>query len=123
MKKAYSLKGRKLFNEVFTRGKKYRGKSVIVFLLKTKTEEKSYNSEVSDIKIGISLSRKLGKAHDRNRIKRRIKAICHELLNDMNTGITLIIKPGPGSRDMSFEEFKSDLIKVFKNSGILNESD
>ncbi len=122
MKKAYSLKGRNLFNEVFTRGKKYRGKSVIIILLKSQTEEKSYNSEVSDIKIGISLSRKLGKAHDRNRIKRRIKAICHELLNDMNTGITLIIKPGPGSRDMSFEEFKSDIIKVFRSSGVLNES-
>ncbi len=41
----------------------------------------------------------------------------------MKTGITIIIKPGPGSREMSFEEFRSDLKKVFKNSGILNESD
>ncbi len=123
MKKAYSLKGRKAYNEVFTSGKKFRGKAVIVFLLKRKLEEKSNNSAIRNIRIGISLSRKLGKAHDRNRIKRRIRAICYELLDNMNTGITIIIKPGPGSRDMSFEEFRGDLVKVFKNSGILNESD
>lgn len=117
MKKAYSLKGRKAYNKVFTRGKKFRGKAVFIFLLINN------NSAIKDIKIGISLSRKLGKAHDRNRIKRRIRAICYELLNDMKTGITIIIKPGPGSREMSFEEFRSDLKKVFKNSGILNESD
>lgn len=121
MKKAYSLKGRKSYNEVFTKGKKFRGKAVIIFLLKSKIEEAYNSSDIRDIKIGITLSRKLGKAHDRNRIKRRIRAICYELLNDMNTGIKLVVKPGPGSRDMSFEEFKSDLIKVFKNSGILNE--
>ena len=123
MKKAYSLKGRKLYSEVFTGGKKYRGKAVIIFLLKSKIEEKSNNSAIKDIRIGISLSRKLGKAHDRNRIKRRIRAICNELLANMNTGITLIIKPGPGSREMSFEEFRGDIIKVFKHSGILNESE
>ena len=122
MKKAYSLKGRKSYNEVFTDGKRYRGRTVVVFLLKSKTEEQSNNSSIKDIRIGISLSRKLGKAHDRNRIKRRIRAICYELLDDMNTGIKIVIKPGPGSRDMSFEEFKSDLVKVFRNSGVLNES-
>ncbi|NLV68300.1 MAG: ribonuclease P protein component [Spirochaetes bacterium] len=123
MKKEYSLKGRRAYNEVFTRGKKFRGRTVIVFHLKSKFEEKSNNSAIKNIRIGISLSRKLGKAHDRNRIKRRIRAICYELLDNMNTGISIIIKPGPGSREMSFEEFRGDLVKVFKNSGILNESD
>ena len=121
MKKAYSLKGRKSYNKVFTNGKKYKGKAVIIFLLKSKYEKKSNNSFIRDIKIGISLSRKLGKAHDRNRIKRRIRAICYELLDEMNTGIALVIKPGPGSREMTFEELRSDLMKVFKSSGVLNE--
>jgi len=119
VKKAYSLKGRKSYNEVFTGGRKFRGKAVVIFLLKSGIENN--NSKIRDIKIGISLSRKLGKAHDRNRIKRRIRAICNELLSSMNTGIRIVIKPVPGSGEMSFEEFKSDLTKVFKNSGILNE--
>ena len=122
MKKAYSLKGRKSYNEVFTEGKRFRGRAVAVFLLKSKTEEKSNNSSIKQIRIGISLSRKLGKAHERNRIKRRIRAICHELLEDMDTGIRIVIKPGPGSGNLSFEELKSDLVRVFRNSGVLNES-
>ena len=123
MKKAFSLKGRKSFSSVFLKGRKKRGKGVIIFVLKrSKSDKFDDQSDFRDIKIGISVSRKIGKAYKRNWIKRRIKAVCYELIEYMNEGFSIIIKPGPESLDMSFEELRSDIVTVFKHAGVINES-
>ena len=123
MKKAFSLKGRKSFSSVFLKGRKKRGKGVIIFVLKrSKSEKLDSQSDFRDIKIGISVSKRIGKAYKRNWIKRRIKAVCYELIEQMNEGFSIIIKPGPESLDMSFEELRIDIISVFKHAGVINES-
>lgn len=123
MKRAYSLKGRKSYNSVFLKGRKKRGKGVIIFVLKRSRSEKLDNqSDFRDVKLGISISRKLGKANRRNWIKRRIRSVCYELIDQMNDGLSIIIKPGQESLNMSYEELRSDIIGVLKNSGVINES-
>lgn len=122
MKRAYSLKGRKSYNSVFLKGRKKRGKGVIIFVLKRNRSEKHNQSDFRDIKVGIAVSRKLGKANRRNWIKRRIRSVCYELVDQMNEGLSIIIKPGQESLDMSYEELRSDIIGVLKNSGVINES-
>lgn len=122
MKKAYSLKGKKSYTDVFTHGRKFRGRYFIVFLLKRGDAIKENNSGIRDIKIGISINRKLGKAHERNRIKRRIRAVCNNLKDDMNDKISIIIKPGPGSKESGFKDFENDLVSIFKNSGVINDN-
>ena len=123
MKKVLSLKGRKSFSSVFLKGRKKRGKGVIIFVLKrSKSEKLDSQSDFRDIKIGISVSKKIGKAYKRNWIKRRIKAVCYELIEQMNEGISIIIKPGPESLDMSFGDLRNDIIEVFKHAGVINES-
>ena len=123
MKKAFSLKGRKSFSTVFLKGRKKRGKGVIIFVLKRSKSDKLDNqSDFRDIKIGISVSKKIGKAYKRNWIKRRIKAVCYDLIEYMNEGFSIIIKPGPESLNMSFEELRGDIITVFKHAGVINES-
>ncbi len=123
MKRAYSLKGRKSYNSVFLKGRKKRGRGVIIFVLRRSRSEKLDNrSDSKDVKLGISVSRKLGKAYKRNWIKRRIRSICYELIDQMNDGLSIIIKPGPELLDMSYEELRNDIIVVFKNTGVINES-
>ena len=124
MKRAYSLKGRKSYNSVFLKGRKKRGKGVIIFVLKRNKSEKldRRQTDFRDIRIGISVSKRIGKAYKRNWIKRRIKAVCYELIEQMNEGFSIIIKPGPESLDMSFEELRSDIVTVFKHAGVINES-
>lgn len=123
MKKAYSLKGRKSYSSVFLKGRRKRGKGVIIFVLKISKSEKLDNqSDLRDVKLGISVSKKIGKAYRRNWIKRRIKSVCYELIDQMNDGLSIIIKPGPESLDMTYEELRNDIIGVFKNTGVINES-
>ena len=123
MKRVYSLKSRESYKFIFFKGKKIKGRGNIIYVLKNSAIDKSNNeSAFSTIKIGIAVGKKLGKANKRNWIKRRIRAVCSELIVQMKDGFSVIVKPGPENEMMSFEELKSDLVTLFRNSGVLNAS-
>lgn len=123
MKRVNSLKGRKVFQEVFKNGRKSRRSGITVFVLrdKQKIEEKGQSKE-KIVKIGISAGRQIGKAWKRNLIKRRIKAVCNELVDQINNEFLIIIKPGFGSENLSFEDLKFEIIAIFKNTGVIDGS-
>lgn len=55
-------------------------------------------------------------------IKRRIKAVCNELVDQINNEFLIIIKPGFGSENLSFEDLKFEIIAIFKNTGVIDGS-
>lgn len=123
MKRVYSLKSRVTYKFIFFKGKKIKGRGNIIFVLKNSAIDNCKDETAfSDIKIGIAVGKRLGKANKRNWIKRRIRAVCSELIVQMKDGFSIIIKPGPGNEMMSFEELKSDLVTLFRNAGVLNGS-
>ena len=122
MKRVYSLKSRESYKFIFFKGKKIRGRGNIIYFLKNSAIINNNESAFSGIKIGIAVGKKLGKANKRNWIKRRIRAVCSELIVQMNDGFSVIVKPGPENEMMSFEELKSDLVTLFRNAGVLNGS-
>jgi len=123
VKRVNSLKGRKIFKEVFQNGKKSRRSGITVFVLKDKRKIIGGDqSEIGDVKIGISVSRHYGKACKRNLIKRRIRAVCNELIDRINNGFVIIIKPGSGSDKLSYEDLKFEMVAIFRNTGVIDGS-
>lgn len=123
MKRVNSLKGRKVFQEVFKNGRKSRRSGITVFVLRDKGRiEQKDQSKKGTVKIGISAGRQIGKACKRNLIKRRIRAVCNELIDQINNEFLIIIKPGPGSENLSFEDLKSEIIAIFRSTGVINGS-
>lgn len=123
MKRVNSLKGRKIFQEVFQNGRKSRRSGITVFVLKDNRKIKGEDqSEKGDVKIGISVSRHYGKACKRNLIKRRIRAVCNELIDHINNEFLIIIKPGSGSDKLSFEDLKFEMVAIFRNTGVIDGS-
>lgn len=58
-------------------------------------------------RFGFSVSKKVGKAHDRNRIKRRLREICRQHRNRWRTGFDVVFVARTGSQTATFEELRS----------------
>ncbi len=127
MKSIYSLKGRNLFKEVYLKGRKIQDTGIRVYTLKLKTGEdvKPDNNgngldKIKNIKIAIALTRSFGKSHIRNKAKRRIRAICAELLSEIKEGFYIIIRIDSDFNDVSFEDQKRIIVTLFTRAGLLN---
>ncbi len=126
MKRSYSLKGRKLFKEVYKKGKKIQGKGARIFVLKIDNFNKIFSDKIwplnrKKIEIGIAIQKRYGNAVFRNKAKRKIRSICREFLDIMNDGYIFIINPGDEFRNLSYEESKSDIKSLLQKSGIINK--
>ncbi len=130
MNKIYIIRGRRLFKEIFKRGKKFKGAGIRVTIFKCSEDnelfinkkQKKCNS-YSKIGIGIIINRKYGKAVERNRAKRRIREICRELLSEMNTeeGSMVIINPQIEFKDQEYQISKTILRLLFKKAGLMKK--
>lgn len=71
--------------------------------------------------MGIIISRKYGKAIDRNRAKRRIREICRELLSEMKTGNMVIINPTIEFKDQEYQISKGNIRLLFEEAGLMKK--
>ena len=60
-------------------------------------------------RVGISVSKKLGGAVIRNRIKRQVRAICDSVIDYTNPGLDIVIVVRGGFLEKNFQENKQDL--------------
>ena len=103
------LKKQKDFNFVFSKGKRIYSNTLTLLFI-----------EKESLKIGISLSKKHGKAVVRNRIKRLIRANLVKYKNKFNSNYYIIILPKV-CENYDFKTYKKDLEYLFKKGNLLND--
>ncbi len=69
------------FRRAYNRGKSYLSPILVTYVIKNKN---------NNLRIGITTSKKIGKAHHRNRSKRIIRAAFNELMSEIKPGYDLI---------------------------------
>jgi ribonuclease P protein component len=78
---------------------------------------------LAQLKVAFITTRKVGKAHDRNLLRRRLRDIvqrhCHLLVDPKRLLVTI---PRPGSAAASFEELESDWLRQAKRLGLLSSN-
>ena len=107
------LTKRKEFGYIYKKGRSVYSKHLMLVYVPTK---------LKNIRVGFSVSKKVGKAHTRNLIKRRLRAIIQDLLkqNLIKTN-NYIIVANSSIVELSFEELKNQVLYVLRKDGLMNE--
>ncbi|HSV96631.1 MAG TPA: ribonuclease P protein component [Spirochaetota bacterium] len=125
MKKIYSLKGKGNYQEVFEKGKRFNIEGIQLIVLRLKFNEASSTRDGGPegggrmIRIGISIGARYGGACERNTAKRRIRAICGEMLPSIEQGYYLVLRPTGAFGGLEYSRAKDSIRRLFLMSGVL----
>ena len=106
MKKPFRIKKNDDFQTVFSKGKSFANRQFVIYMYK--------KEQNVPFRIGLSVSKKLGNAVVRNRIKRCIRQSFTELKAEIKPGWDFIIIARRPAAEMSCAEVKESLIHVLK---------
>ncbi len=110
MEKKYRLRKNIEFKRVYNKGKNYWNRNLILYVRKNGLEE---------TRLGITITKKIGNAVTRNKIRRRMKEIYRLNHHRVKNGYDLIFIPKKNVVDLSYIELENSLIHILKISGIL----
>ncbi|MBC2582652.1 ribonuclease P protein component [Clostridium sp. DJ247] len=99
------------FRAVYKRGKSFSNQLLVLYIYKNK---KSTN------RVGISVSKKVGKSVIRNRVKRLIKESYRLNNYNLKTGYDLIFIARVAANGKSYSEIEEALKNLFKKAGLYN---
>lgn len=114
MKKKYRIKKNDDFQLVFKKGKSFANRQFVVYKLK--------REDSNHFRIGLSVSKKIGNAVCRNRIKRYIRQAFHEFETEIDSQNDYIIIARKPAANMDFHEVKSSLEHVLKIAKVMKRS-
>ena len=114
MKKKYRIKKSGEFQEVFQRGKSFANRQFIIYKLEKENQD--------HFRIGISVSKKIGKAVTRNRVKRLVREVFKELKNELPPNADFVIIARKPAADMKYGEVKKSLLHILKIAKVLNRN-
>ncbi len=103
MNKKYIIKSSQLFDDIIKNGKKVKNYNFIIFF---REENQEFN------KYGISVPKKVGKAHIRNNLKRKIRAILRNYKKNYEKSYNCIIIIRNSCLELSYQELENSLEKL-----------
>jgi ribonuclease P protein component len=101
--KALRLRAASEFQCVYERGARKVSRSFVAFVLP---------NELGYTRFGFTTPRKLAKAHDRNRIRRRIREILRTARREVPAGFDVVINPRRSAGERKFDELRTELINL-----------
>lgn len=112
MEKKYRLRKNMEFKRVYNGGKNYWNRNLILYVRK---------NDLKNSRIGITITKKIGNAVVRNRIRRRMKEIIRLRLGNIKNGYDLILIPKKNVIDISYKDLESAMVHIMSISKILKD--
>ncbi|MBI4655724.1 MAG: ribonuclease P protein component [Elusimicrobia bacterium] len=109
--KTFRLKREKLFELVFSQGRKTAGKNLIMRYFMVSEAEPAAGNE--NKKIGIIVSKKFGKSVERNRFRRLIREAFRLSKHNLKDGTYIIISPRAGCKIKNLSDAMKELEELW----------
>jgi ribonuclease P protein component len=71
-------------------------------------------SQTASPRVGLTVGKVIGKAHERNRIKRRMRELVAKHLVELPDGIDLILHPRRSVLTMDFVKLDAEVLRIFR---------
>ena len=116
MKRTTMLKKNYEFRYVLTRGKRYTGNYIEVYIKRNNLDEN---------KLGIAISSKIANSVNRNKIKRLIRENYRLIEENIVTGYSFVIlwKKNKNIEEANFFNIKSDINEIIEKAKLINSND
>ncbi|WP_144461601.1 ribonuclease P protein component [Siminovitchia fortis] len=106
MKKEFRIKENAEFQIVFKKGKSVANRQFIIYMLEKEGQ--------AHFRIGLSVSKKIGNAVTRNRVKRYIRQVFHELEEQVSHNKDFVIIARKPAAEMDYHSVKKSLEHVLR---------
>lgn len=107
LRKELRLKRNKDFSYLYRKGIKLKGKYISIYKLRSSSE----------MKIGFSLSKKIGNAVVRNLYRRRLQEIFREEIGNLAPSKYVVVA-FPNIKESSFKDLKEDVLNLIEKMSI-----
>ena len=96
------------FQRVYAEGKKRRSAFISWFL--------APQHELSAGRVGLTVGKVLGKAHERNRIKRRMREALRRHVDQLPPGCDLVLHPQGGVLTLEFAKLEAEIVRILQQA-------
>ena len=107
MERCYRLQKNRAFQYVYKRGQSVACRDLVLLFAKGR-----------ELKVGFSVSKKVGKAVTRNKVKRRLRECFRPCLGDVKTGLYVVVAR-PSAAKATFQSLQRDLQYLLKKQNVL----
>ncbi len=111
MDKCGFLKKDEDFKKIYRHRKTYGNRNFTLYIKPNHSDQ---------VRIGFSISKKVGKAVTRNLIKRRLKMLYRDHCDQLKPGYDLVLVVKNNVADLSFQQLKSAFIHIMRVSKMMD---
>lgn len=120
--KNIAIKENHLYNKAFRQGKRFAGRYVAVYVLRDYAAARLKNENPQKVfvnRIGLSVTKRIGGAVQRNRAKRVIRAGLDPIKNELRTGFLVVISARDAIKDAKSTDVGRELRFAFSKLEML----
>ena len=114
LKRINRLKKRYQFNYVYKSGEHFSGEHIVLYVASSKTK---------NIKVGLAVTKKIGHAVVRNRVRRRLREIIKSQIPVMKQSFNIIVVARENVTTASFEKLTIEFNKLLKKANLIKDDE